>query len=77
MVVRLNLKGEVVGVVKGDNSGVVDKGGTQPRRRNSVGGCANITSQEAIDLLLADLGSSAVLPGKVDLSAKGLVDTML
>lgn len=74
---RFHLERQIKVIIKGDNAGVIDKGRTQPRRVHRFGGGANILFEQAVNCGLLLDRAVRCLPGKVNLGAEGLVDTVL
>ncbi len=77
VVVRLDLEGEVIVVVKGDDTGIIHKSRFQPAGMQLVRCCGQILVNEAVNHLLLANVAGGIQPSKVYLCLKGLVDTVL
>ena len=76
VVVGLDFERQVVVVVEGDDTGVVDEGRAHPGLVGPLGGRADVGLEQRVDLLLVHVAVGVDL-AVVDQRAEGLVDAVL
>ncbi len=77
---RLDLEGQVIAFVKGDDPGVIDKGRANPGLIDLLGGGAQIGLEQAVNLLLDRVGirrCAGQRPRVANVGAEGLVNAVL